>query len=128
MYRNLALLVLAVLGAGPVSASEYGYAMIDVENKTNVTITYSFRWQDQDEHVFTLEPRARRWHALKLTYFGQENDVTAIVEFDEDPSSRKRMNCEFVRPRWAAARNFGVGRRYEFHRPVSWDIDLVQVN
>lgn len=85
-----ALWVFSALAAFvPVAEAANRFALACIENKTDIPLTYRFRWGNQGEwSTRTLMPNARRAHSWRFDRPNVRDNPWLYVKFDSDLSSR----------------------------------------
>ena len=72
------VLILAVPGAGH---GFYRYAIVDVENRSDVTMTYQLHWDNNNWLQFTVTPGEGRLHSIKLPVGGMSALPKPSIKF-----------------------------------------------
>jgi hypothetical protein len=110
-------LVLLAGGAGRVRAADNHYALVGIDNPTNLTITYSFKWgEDGAWKTYVLEPGERRWHAWAYAYANENRSPRPYIRFDCDLSSDINMTEYRLTAYAAPVKQYRYANEYAFRR------------
>ena len=81
----LALTAGALAGPGVQAAKANGHGMVHIDNPTNLTINYSFRWGDGPWQKITLYPGNGMLHSWEYAP-GSQYSPPFVISFDCDLS------------------------------------------
>ena len=123
------LLVLTLVSWRAEAADRY--AMTCLENKTSVTLNYSYRWGDDGQwKKHSLSPGSRTAHAWPYTKDKVGYSPDLVVKFDDNLSGLTKWRDKTLQSyRAPQETDCRYGKKYHFHYDGSAKkyIDLVSV-
>jgi hypothetical protein len=119
---------LALLGSGGEARAD-GYALVNVENPTNLTINYSFRWGDGSWQKVTLGPGMSMLHSWAYEP-GSRSSPPFQISFDYTLNDHAVESKQYTLVRYAAhCTNRRLAKRYAFRKSsCGCYLDLYAVN
>jgi hypothetical protein len=110
-------LVLLVGGAGRARAADNHYALVGIDNPTNLTITYSFKWGEYGEwKTYVLGPGQSRWHAWTYGRPNQNASPRPYIRFDCDLTGGVNMTEYQLTAYAAPVKQYRYANEYFFRR------------
>jgi hypothetical protein len=83
------LAVTSILFVAPPAEAADRFAVIGVENSTNVTVRMDHRWGEGQWATDVLSPGTRRWFSWEFSVQNQDQNPPFHVRFDSDLSPGK---------------------------------------
>jgi hypothetical protein len=106
------------------------FAMSCIENKTDITINYSFKWGDGSWKSYSLEPGERISHTWEYERGHEGYSPNLYVTFDDDLSGgvKKRSYVleRYGAPQKTDCKSYGKEYRFVYDGSAKKFIDLVQ--
>jgi hypothetical protein len=136
MKVRLVLTALAGLSAftafAPTVNAANRFALTCIENKTNISLNYEYRWGDNGQwDSNTVRPNARRWHAWKYDTPNKNRSPTMFVRFDSDLSKRMISQSyrldSYASPQETDCRRYGKEYVFRYDGSAKKYIDLKAV-
>ena len=118
MIRNalIALASLVALAPAAVWAEDTYYGVTSLENNTDDTIRYFFKWDRPGEgwELRTLEPHTGRHHSWRYDYPNQNRGPRLLVMFDCDGTSQTRWETRALESYASPTPDERYAKQYEF--------------
>ena len=116
----------------PAAEAANRFALTCIENRTNVSLTYQFRWGNDGEwSTRTLQPNTGRSHYWKYDRPNENRSPTLYVRFDSDLSRRmiqQRYRLEsHASPQESDCKRYGKEYVFRYDGSAGKYIDLKAV-
>jgi hypothetical protein len=108
------------------------FALTCIENKTNITLNYDFRWGNTGQwESRSIQPNGRRWHSWKYDRPNVTTSPWMNVRFDGDLSSRMISQsyrlASYASPQEGDCRRYGKEYVFRYDGSAKKYIDLKAV-
>jgi hypothetical protein len=116
--RHAMLAAGLVLALGSSALAQQGgnrFAMVGMNNATDLHITYAIKWGENGLwETYTLAPGEARWHAWEYDFVNQNRSPIPYVEFDYDLSDGALYRTYHLEAYASPVRDINYAKIYEF--------------